>query len=595
LKNNRLLNYSFLLLLCFVFLLPIKFGQPASVPQNINFPLNIETLLFFSWPTSIFILLSAILLLLGLIISLAYKSEADTCQSLIPPILFVFLFVSSLCGLIYAQNYDFAYQQIFYILGLTSFVIGIYLFSFYMTEEKIDLLIWTIIVSSFLISVYGIYQYFFSIESTKETVIQLLKEKNMTISADMMNRLSQDLIYSTFSLSNSFAAHLILIFPLSIIFILEKIKKIPHKYVIFVIFSAVILYGIAISGSRGAIISLIAAVIIVAVITTKNKILIILTTLICLSGLVPYLFFNNAKGFGSFAIRFDYFRVAWDLFAKHPFIGSGWGNFSFFYPSMKTYASVESPFMPHNVLLSFASQTGILSVVILILIFIFPIITVLKTISINRNLKEKSHFEIALLISWIGWSIHSLMDINFQISGTAAVAVIIIFIMTKKTSVKNNGTIIKKKVTVFIISLILFLIAASYLIYRIPGEIQMQKLDNITNPIHLIFSEKQDNRDKNSEIIYYTDRASFFMMYSPLPYEITGNYFKKEKDWNLTIKYFSKAIKLSPRNASYYYNMALAEYNLGDKYSALKYMKTANELHPYKYSNTYKTLKNEIN
>ena len=138
--------------------------------------------------------------------------------------------------------------------------------------------------------------------------------------------------------------------------------------------AAVIVFGLIITHSKGAIgTSLLAAVMFVTFLcfgewlkAHKKAILILCILLVIAGGCAAVLYglaHDRLPGGNSMLVRWQYWRASAEMYADHPFTGVGPGNFVHFYPRYKPAAALETVADPHNFLLSIITQYGPLGLV----------------------------------------------------------------------------------------------------------------------------------------------------------------------------------------------------------------------------------------
>ena len=147
---------------------------------------------------------------------------------------------------------------------------------------------------------------------------------------------------------------------------------------------AVVIFGLIITRSKGAIIaSLIAAVMFITYLLfgnwLKNHKKAILTgcLLLALAGgcaAVLYgLIYDRLPGGNSMLVRWQYWRSTAKMCAEHPLTGAGPGNFVHFYPRYKPASAPETVADPHNFLLSILSQYGPIGLVGFLMMIAVPL------------------------------------------------------------------------------------------------------------------------------------------------------------------------------------------------------------------------------
>ena len=342
-----------------------------------------------------------------------------------------------------------------------------------------------------------------------------------------------------------------------------------------------IVTALLLSGSRGAILSFaLSFIILFALVSIKSKaslFLILATPLAAAAAmlLVP-------KDSGSVFIRFYYLQTGVILLKNNIFTGAGWGDFFHSYTYLKMFLTTEAPHDPHNFIISMGSQAGIAAMITAILIILVPILLVLKKIN-KLPLKEKlKTLEFPILLGFMAWSIHSFMDINLQIPGTAATAIILCIIMTKFD--KPSHCQIKISIPLKSIFLSLSLVIISVGFYRLRGEYYLSKLSNICYSQLLLDNSASVNIPEAENLLKTAIAAA---PYSPFPWATFGDFAIKNEMRDEAERCFTNAIRLSPGRANFYYSLAMIQKKAGKTGYAIKNMGLAAKLFPYKYSALY--------
>jgi hypothetical protein len=248
---------------------------------------------------------------------------------------------------------------------------------------------------------------------------------------------------------------------------------------------------------------------------------------------------------------------------------------------------MEAPHDTHNFIISMGSQAGITAMLTAILIILIPMLLVLKRLN-KFPLKEKfKTLEFSILLGFTAWSIHSFMDINFQIPGTTATAIILCIIMTKTNTLiycQKKISIVLKSIFFLPISLVVILPG----FYRLRGEYYLSKLSNIC---YSQFSFSNSANVNISEIEKVLKAAIKAVPYSPFPWAVFGDFAIKNNMNEEAELCFINAIRLSPKRASFYYSLAIVQLRNGKIGLAIKNIKMAAKLFPYKYDASYEKMK----
>ncbi len=148
--------------------------------------------------------------------------------------------------------------------------------------------------------------------------------------------------------------------------------------------AAVVVFGLIITHSKGAIAAfLVAAAIFVMFLylgnwlnTHKKAILLVCVLFFIAAGFAVFAYgraHDRLPGGNSMLVRWQYWLASAKMYADHPFTGVGPGNFAHFYTHYKPAAALESVADPHNFLLSVLTQYGPLGLVGFLALFLIPL------------------------------------------------------------------------------------------------------------------------------------------------------------------------------------------------------------------------------
>ena len=159
---------------------------------------------------------------------------------------------------------------------------------------------------------------------------------------------------------------------------------------------AVVIFGLLITRSKGAIIaSLFAAAVFVIYLClgsrlkAHKKAVLILCLLLALGGTWVVIWYGLANGRlpggNSMLVRWQYWRASVKMYADHLLTGVGPGNFAHFYPHYKPASALESVADPHNFLLSILTQYGPIGLIGFLAMICMPLWIVLSDKSASRS------------------------------------------------------------------------------------------------------------------------------------------------------------------------------------------------------------------
>jgi O-antigen ligase len=187
----------------------------------------------------------------------------------------------------------------------------------------------------------------------------------------------------SFSLMASFAAIALFLDKLKVLSFPRKRESILHIALCGIAVAAVI-FGLALTRSKGAIIgALFAAAILTALLcfgswlNTHKKVILTVCIFLFIAGLwaiVSYgLKHGRLPGGSSMLVRWQYWQASAKMFADHPLTGVGPGNFALFYTRYKPAAALESVADPHNFPLSILTQYGTLGLIGFLAMILIPL------------------------------------------------------------------------------------------------------------------------------------------------------------------------------------------------------------------------------
>ena len=680
-NNTKMVDILAILATILTFLLPLKFGISNSTPEiAISLPNTAMRLLIFSWPPPLFSFFSS-LLLIGVLILIPQENSNSQPQNRLIAFSWFALFLSVIPGIINASVVDFYLIQLIHFAGIATFAIAIYKLIDRVPKIKLWL-INAIIASTVLVALMGLSQYISGFDATLKYANNKELKSGFKIASNMKHRLSETRIFSTFSICNSLAAHLILTIPFIIWGMIKHtstvktvITTLSCYALLMVIFSnidqvtlflaltilliviavtltklsdenlklimplilipvtGILLFVLRFTNSRGGLIAFALSIILLVFISPlKRKKKIILAIILPLT-IIPAIFSDIfARSLSSMTVRFDYYISALKIFAKQPILGTGWGDFFHDYTTIKTFPGSEAPHTPHNFILAFASQAGIIGLLASLNVIVLPFYYFFKPtsgfkcpsnghtssrsskleakslnkVSKNKSKKDYTNWEnIVIITGWFAWTSHSLLDFNIQISATVATAIVMLLLMnfTTKNREQTNkkepiekqtnefpgpeGQSIKptcgnKKTTIIYytatITLALFTLITSA--NRLYTSLEHSKLYNLCN---FVPTDKAQHPPSFESIKKQLEVTTKLMPYSPFPWMHAGKIAKRYQAFKESELYLKEAIKRSPERGSLYKNLSDTQQYLGKLDESNKNLKKAAKLFPNAY------------
>lgn len=365
------------------------------------------------WPYGFFFLLSAIALLLNW---LAFpQPERNSRWSAIFAGGFVLLWLGAMPGLYHASQKATGILMLEYLLGLLNYLMAVKLFLGAGPDNHNRLLAgWSagIILTFFS----AIYQYFWGFTALEEYI----HESGQPVSSVLMAKIADRRTSSPYDLSNSLAGAILLGTPLLLIFARKAAKYFTPEKISRNIFTTLIciaaVFILATARSRAALFALLAAIAVAAILKIRNlklKIGAIVVIALIIGGGGFYIA-NSKRGLGSMQVRIDYAATAAQMAFEHPFAGGGWGDFQFDYMLTKSDGTEEAPRDPHNIILTFASQCGIVSGLLMAALMVLPFVGCWRM----NGFKNRENQLIAF--GMLAFSIHALAEIHLLIPSLMA-------------------------------------------------------------------------------------------------------------------------------------------------------------------------------
>ena len=388
-----------------LFICPLYFGTNFGQNSVDLVPLNI--IVWFSsanWPLSIASIFAGALLALALVLyPNRLRSERLSIAQISPWGLLLLALIPS--AFVTTEKY-FLLQFISHLLLALSVGLSVWMVVNHRPQFR-PLLIGAILCGG-LRSVYnGFYQYFVKFGET----LDYIEANPDTVNSALLGRAKQTLLFADFVISNSYAAHLILITGVCAYFMYAQFKKRydSHKQVL--ILSAVgtvpFLVCLALTKSRAGISAAMFTLALMLCLRLKGRQRLISSITVCLTGLLLLYVFRTVP---SLVIRLEYLRVGWEMLCAKPW-GMGMGEYRNAYLLYKT-PGFEGVVLPHSVSVAIISQCGIPGLLACLLI-LYSFIKMGKI-----YLHTSKPFNFFIYGGVLAWLIHAQADFNFFIPGT---------------------------------------------------------------------------------------------------------------------------------------------------------------------------------
>ena len=360
----------------------------------------------------------------------------------IPLLVFLlFLTLSTLKSVSSAVSLDFVYQFMSYIL--LFFLVTNNL----RTQESRRAVIFALFAGAFLVSLYGVYQYFGGLDSTREAVE---KSYSGAYPPEFMMRLNTQKVFSTFVFPPALAGFLVLIMPVGISMSLagrSVVEKALYSFVSMLILSCLVL-----TFSKGGWLSGVFSITVFAsiwligikgirkaVVVFGLVVSIFAFALLIVCDCLPQ---ATLAGFvGSFGVRLGYWKAIPAMVGDFFLLGSGPGTFGLIYPEYRLILGWETK-MAHNNYLQMFVEAGIVGLSAFLWIWVRFLRMGYRLI----NVEDKDKIIIVGCFSGIiGFMAHSLVDFGLYIPGIAMTVFLFLGLMGSKENLLSPLRFSEKK------------------------------------------------------------------------------------------------------------------------------------------------------
>ena len=578
------------LLLILTFLLPLKFGSTVGVPEMpMTYWNDPVAILVAAWPIMLFPLFAAGTLALTLFCIPVRQEKNLRWYAL----LWCALSLFSLTGWIHATTWDFAAQNTAYTLGLACYALA--LMRCIENDPAFCKWLQRAVITGLIFSIYSaVNQYLSGFDDTLKYIENKEKISGVQIlEGQFGNRLKEARVSGDFTVCNSYAGYLVLTFPLLIGNLWKLGNRVtpplPAKLLLTLPCAALFLFLLKETGSRGGILALLAGMyltILCIKLSTRWKIFCYSLIPIGLAGF--WAIVKLGRGYNSMLIRFDYFQAAIKMmFAQ--FAGAGWGEFFNDYLILKNVVNDEAPHAPHNFLLAFGSQTGVIPFLLAGIVLLLPLAAAVLYFSgqVRGAEKPENTAVSAGLLCGIGaWTFHSMLELNYETVASTGIAIVISMIILYNLQQDTQPVQLplpgfpEKKTFSFLFFLLCSVFAVAALLYTpqvIKAEINFDALHSSTD---LRFSQDPTKRPQPQEVYDMLKKCD---PRSPFPAASASYYFQSLGPFYFdeSLSLLEKAIEKAPKRSAYYFRKYVLLKSTG-KYpgEAEKALKKARELSP---------------
>ena len=567
------------------FLLPLKFGSLAVLPEATSFyPGDLFSWLIINWPAHSFGIFSGVALFAALVVFAPGMRPLRTSGGATALLWSFGLVLVSLIGWINAATIDYAVGETIHLAGIGAYVLAVRLWLRNRPEERRWFCAALAAGACWLIYS-GLSQYFVGFAETREFVEKQIAE-GIPISHVMVAKINDDRVFATFVSCNVLAGYLLLLLPVTLYAVWRFAGHFEP-----VRLSRILLCGLVFSGlvavllltrSRAAFLAALLTAGAFAMTLPKRRIYRCIPVVVLALAIVGgAIYIHRAgRGFGSMAERVDYLRSSVKMIAEKPLAGHGWGGFFYRHMELKTTGTDESAHDPHNLVMAFASQTGVIGGAVALAAVLLPLFWLGRRIFRRggEETPEEGADGFARAVFWgeCAFLLHAHMDVDLQIpaSMAAAGAMLVAALPEASAQMASRG---RRRWLLVAAGMLLAAVAAMGNILWLRAEMAYDRLITLARP--------QSAQDRlrpvsDAEVVKALREAVALRPGSPFPWEIAGDYFWSRRDGAMAEKCYREAARCTPDRASLYRRFFDLEMARGNRAAAAKHLRRMLELFP---------------
>lgn len=567
------------------FLLPLKFGSLAVLPEATSFyPGDLFSWLIINWPAHSFGIFSGVALFAALVVFAPGMRPLRTSGGATALLWSFGLVLVSLIGWINAATIDYAVGETIHLAGIGAYVLAIRLWLRNRPEERRWFCAALAAGACWLIYS-GLSQYFVGFAETREFVEKQIAE-GIPISHVMVAKINDDRVFATFVSCNVLAGYLLLLLPVTLYAVWRFAGHFEPVRLSRILLCGLVFSGLAavllLTRSRAAFLAALLTAGAFAMTLPKRRIYRCIPVVVLALAIVGgAIYIHRAgRGFGSMAERVDYLRSSVKMIAEKPLAGHGWGGFFYRHMELKTTGTDESAHDPHNLVMAFASQTGVIGGAVALAAVLLPLFWLGRRIFRRggEETPEEGADGFARAVFWgeCAFLLHAHMDVDLQIpaSMAAAGAMLVAALPEASAQMAARG---RRRWLLVAAGMLLAAVAAMGNILWLRAEMAYDRLITLARP--------QSAQDRlrpvsDAEVVKALREAVALRPGSPFPWEIAGDYFWSRRDGAMAEKCYREAARCTPDRPSLYRRFFDLEMARGNRAAAAKHLRRMLELFP---------------
>ena len=407
-------RWALIWLTAVAFFAPLKFGTPVELPGALVPPQTIWEWLFFSWPNQLLPLFLAGALL-WLVLDWKRLPVKVDWLFVLPGIFLVTQLAASPTSICWETTKAT-------LLHFAVCVSVFYVAARYVRDEAAAQWVFGgLAVVTLLVVGLGLRQHFGGLAETRTYAAA----SGENLSQNMQLRLMSNRIFSTLVYPNALAGFLVVAFAPVMVALWNCRLRNWLKWVVLISTGGLIVFCLALTGSRGGLIAF-AVMVLIGLVVAARRILWALVAVALVAGV-----FVTARqvgwirrGSASVSARMDYWGGAVRIACDFPWLGTGPGTFGSIYPKYKT-AMTEEAQLVHNSYLQMWSDSGVAAAVVFAALWCVALWDGFKL----ARQRAGGWAGVAVVAALAGWVVHGAMDFDLYMPGVAVPAFLLLGIL----------------------------------------------------------------------------------------------------------------------------------------------------------------------
>jgi O-antigen ligase len=535
-----------------LFLAPLKFGGVIGLAEDAFFPMDGWQWAFFVWPPFLVSFLAGVAFLLAV----AAHPRPVSGPGRWPVLAWGILPFAAMLGLLRTTEWDYALAFVCHLASAAVLALGVRRLLAHDAKAR-GLLMGAVCLAVLWCCISGIRQRFGGLAEMQVAIEKQAVQDGKELPSELHDKLRQTRVYGPFQIANLYAAHLVLVAPLLLVGLWRLGSRFEPKKVsqpLLAGLGALLFLGALYwSGSRGAVLGLVGGVGLAALslpALRRWRVPIVVTALVLGIGLVFIV--GGGRNLLSASARLGYYRSALLMFRDHPVVGAGLGEFHAWHLRLRPLGS-EPTRMPHNMLLGFLGQAGLVGGLAALACLLVPAWLAFAPAREDGEAQEW-HWERLAVIAGLGaWSAHAILDLNVQVPGTLITAVCLpLLIMREHVTDAASPAPVWRQRLVSVGQLVLVTVSLAG-IWRVPGEWAFQR-----------FATSIDEQRALPVVWEQGKTAAKLLGTSPHPDRILGRIAEGTRNPTGAVQAYAEAVSRAPHRAALWARLGRARMGSGD-------------------------------